>query len=521
MIPLFSTEQIRNADKYAIEELNIPGIALMENASLSVFNAILKNYNPDADNAKIGVIAGKGNNGGDAFAVARHFINAGFSVTVIFVGDKKELKGDALINFTVLGRLINKVKNGKLYFYTSRNDLNKIKYSDFIIDGLLGTGAKGVLREPYKTVIDFVNKLNAIKVAIDLPSGLNLETSTATTMFHADLTVTLADLKAGLFYGKGYEYGGKIEKGSIGIGKEYFNNLSVTEYLIEPEDAFYGLPQKHKSLHKYSGGKVLAVVGSGNFIGAASLVVQSLFQVGTGAVLLAFPKSIRNLIAPKIGDAVFSVYNDDGKEYLSFQNVNELKAKIEWADVLALGSGLGRNAETIEAIEVILQKYKSKKMVIDADAIYAVAEVGYAKFNLMNKILTPHHAEFAHLIGTSVTELQTEILAYGKEFVEKTKSVLVLKGAPTIIFTPNGEALINSAGNAGMAKFGTGDVLTGVIAGIISYSKKIEQSVISAVYLHSFAADLLLGKETEYGITATKIKDNLPDAINFIRNSII
>jgi len=160
-------------------------------------------------------------------------------------------------------------------------------------------------------------------------------------------------------------------------------------------------------------------------------------------------------------------------------------------------------------------------MVIDADAIYAIGEIGISKFNLKNKILTPHHAEFSHLIGISVDELQLNLLQYGKEFVQNTKSILVLKGAPTIIFLPNGEVLINSAGNVGMAKFGSGDVLTGIISGLVSNSSNIEKAVISAVYLHSLSADLLLNKETELGITATKIEENIPNAISFLRNSII
>ena len=142
-------------------------------------------------------------------------------------------------------------------------------------------------------------------------------------------------------------------------------------------------------------------------------------------------------------------------------------------------------------------------------------------FDLTNKILTPHHAEFAHLIGITTEELQSNLLKYGRDFAQKTKSILILKGAPTIIFLSNGDALINSTGNVGMAKFGTGDVLSGVVSGIVSNSRNIESAVIAGVYLHGLSADLLLEQETEYGITATKIMENLPHAISFLRNSII
>jgi NAD(P)H-hydrate epimerase len=521
MIPLFTTEQIRNADNYAIEQLKIPGIVLMENAALSVFNSIKQNFNLIEGISQIGIIAGKGNNGGDAFAVARHFVNVGFLVNVLFVGLEKELKGDALINFTIFKELTQKVNNGNLFFYKTKSDLNKIKNSTVLIDGLLGTGTKGEIKEPYKSIINFANGINAFRVANDLPSGLNLETSTGFPIFNADLTVTLAEFKTGLFYGNGYEFSGKIEKGSIGIGNEYFENQIVENYLIEPEDALIGLPKKKKTLHKYSNGKVLAIAGSGKYIGAASLLVRSLFQIGTGSVLLAFPKPIRNLISTNIGEAVFASYNDDGKEYFTTNSILDIKKQLDWCDLIAIGSGLGREKETIIAVSEIITKYNNKKMVIDADAIFAIAEIGVSKFNLKNKILTPHHAEFSHLLGISVEELNKNILHYGKKFAQTTKSILVLKGAPTIIFLPNGESLINSAGNVGMAKFGSGDVLTGIISGLVANTSDIEKAVISAVYLHSLSADLLLEKETEFGITATKIGENITNAISFLRNSII
>jgi len=469
----------------------------------------------------IGIVAGKGNNGGDAFAVARHFINNGFVVKILFIGKRNDLKGDAAINFNILTKLIRQVQISELIFYKTKRDLSKLKYCDIIIDGLLGTGTKGEISEPYKSIIESINQLDSIKISIDLPSGLNLETSTASTIVDADLTVTLADFKSGLFYGKGYEFAGKIDKGSIGIGDEYFENLNVSEYLIEPEDAFLGLPQKKKVSHKYSNGKVLAIAGSGKYSGAASLLVRSLFQVGNGSALLAFPKSVRNLISTNIGETVFAPYNDDEREYLTHSNIAEFEDQIKWADVIAIGSGLGREEETLEAVASIIKKYKSKKMVIDADALFAIGEIGYSKFDLKNKVLTPHHGEFSHLVGITTDELQSNLLKYGRDFAKKTKSILVLKGAPTIIFLSNGDALINSTGNVGMAKFGTGDVLTGVISGLISYSQNIESAVIAGVYLHGLSADLLLEQETEYGITASKIMENLPHAISFLRNSII
>ncbi len=518
MIPLFNTEQVRSADKYAIEELNIPSIALMENASLNVLKFI-KEYYPSARNFSI--IAGKGNNGGDGFATARHLTNENNNVIVIFVGKENDLKGDALTNYTVLKNLRKKKSNLKIKSYKSLKDLSEFSKSDIIIDALLGTGTKGEPREPYKSIIKYINKLNTVKVAVDLPSGLNLDTASGSTIINAELTITLADFKSGLFYGKGYEYSGKVVKGSIGIGSEFFDKQSVKEYLIEPEDAYNGLPVKAKTLHKYSNGKVLVIAGSGGYPGAAALTTNSVFKAGSGAVFLAYPKSVKSLVIPKLNEAILYPYDDKGKEFLSLKNIDELKAKIDWADLLSIGPGLGRANETVEAVNYLLRKYSKKKFVIDADAIYALGQTTYSKKMLEDKVLTPHHSEFAQLIGISVSELQSNLLKYSRDFVNKYGCTLVLKGAPTIIFTKNGDALINSSGNVGMAKFGTGDVLTGIIAGFSAISHNFENSTISAVYLHSLSADLLLDEYTEYSIIPTLIMENLHNAINFLRKSFI
>ena len=518
MIPLFSIDQVRNADRYAIEQLKIPSISLMENASLSVFNFI-KEYYPSARN--VGVICGRGNNGGDGFATARHLINDNHQVTIIYAGKESELNGDALLNYTVLKNLLKYYSTSKLKTFKSTKDIGELAKCDLIVDALLGTGTKGELREPYKSIIQHLNEINIPIVSIDLPSGLNLDKSSGSIIVNAELTVTLADYKTGLFYGEGYKYAGKVVKGSIGIGSEYFNKQAVTEYLIEPEDALVGLPNKDKNLHKYSNGKILVIAGSGSYPGAAALTTNSILKSGGGAVFLAYPKSVRSLVVPKMDEAILLPYEDRGMEILSTDTIREIKDRFDWADLISIGPGLGRADETIEAVEQILKKGTDKRFVIDADAIYAMSKFNLKKTDLRNKVLTPHHAEFSNLIGISNFELENDLMSYGRKFVREHKCTLVLKGAPSIIFTENGDSLINSVGNVGMAKFGTGDVLTGIISGLSAISPDFEKSIISAVYLHSLAADLLLEEYSEFGITPTLIMENLHNAIKFLRNSFI
>ena len=523
MIPLFSTDQIREIDNFAINELKIPGIILMENASHEIYHIVEEKFLRGDKTKKIGIICGRGNNGGDGFAAARHFANNDYEVVVLYLDEEDKLSPDSAFNFRILIKLselsstVDKIIYKK---YSSTKDLNKLKECDVILDALLGSGAKGELREPYKSIIEKLNKFNAYKVAIDIPTGLDADTGFASSsVFKTDLTITLGEFKRGLFFGDGYANAGEVVKGYIGIGSSIYEKYEPREFLIEPEDAYDSLPHKNKNLHKYSAGKVLTIAGSGSFPGAAVLTTKASLKIGAGASILCFPKSVRKLIYKNLVEVVVHSYQDNGKEFLSEENIIEISEKFEWADVLAIGPGLGRNENTQKAVLRIIKEHKVKRMVIDADALFALRNGKYKDYNLNDYILTPHLGEFAILTGIDTKNLRKDILKFGREFVEQTKSYLVLKGAPTLVFLPNGEVLINTSGNPGMAKFGTGDVLTGVIAGLLAQLKQIEVSLVAGVYIHSLASDLLINKFTELGFTASDIIDNLPRTIKFIRKS--
>jgi len=520
MIPLYSTKQIRQIDEFAISKLGIPGVVLMENASREIFQKIADRIE-HLDSPKIGFICGKGNNGGDGFAAARHFSNTGYEVVIIYLGTEKEMSDDCRFNYQVLKKLSSTNKKISLKKFSSISSLNSLKHCTIVCDAILGSGSQGALREPYLSIIRYLNKLKSIKVAIDIPTGLNADIGFAENSFNADFTITLGQLKKGLFFCDGYICSGEVEKGGIGIPDSLYDQFIPNEFLIEPEDALLGLPVKAKNLHKYSAGKVLTIAGSGSLPGAAVLTATSALKIGAGASILCFPKSVRELVHKKLGEVVVKSYEDSGKEYLSEKNIEEFKDKIKWADVVAIGPGLSREKETQKAVLSLLKKYNSKKIVIDADGIFALGQGRYRNLNLRNSILTPHHAEFASLIGISNSELKKDILKYGKDFVKKTGAYLVLKGAPSIIFTPEGDALINTTGNPALAKFGTGDVLTGFIAGLLSQQNDIEKAVVTAVYLHSLAADILAEKRTKLDILASDIQNYIPQTIKFLVNSVV
>jgi len=518
MIPLFSNDQIRSIDNIAITRYGFPGPVLMENASLEIFHFLNKKFLQHQKVSRIGFVCGKGNNGGDGFAAARHCLNNGYQVKILYLGNEDELSEDALLNFRIVSGYTDFDILLSLKKFSNLKDIAWLKDCDVIVDALLGSGTKGELREPYKSIVQKLNELKSFKVAIDIPTGLDADTGYGSTIFKADLTITLGEYKRGLFFNDGYTNSGEVVKGNIGISSSFYNSLEVNEYLIEPEDVFAILPDKKKNIHKYSSGKVLNIAGSGKLPGAAVLTSKASLKIGAGASILAYPHSVRKLIHKNLTEVIVETYDDNGKEYLSVGSLKDLKKRIEWADVLSIGPGLGREEETIEALFKLYKNTSSKIKVIDADGLFAINK-RYNKLNLKNSILTPHTGEFSSLIGIDIAELKKDTLKYGKEFVKETSAYLVLKGAPTIIFLPSGEALINSTGNPGMAKFGTGDVLTGVIAGLAAQLKNIEDAVIAGVYIHSLSADLLLNKFTEYGYTASDIINNLPNAIKFLRKS--
>jgi ADP-dependent NAD(P)H-hydrate dehydratase / NAD(P)H-hydrate epimerase len=516
MIPLYSTSQIKDLDNYAINKASLPGILLMENAALNIAGSVLEKLSSLNLGNSIGILCGKGNNGGDGFAVARHLANEGCKVTIISIGKPEELSPDSRMNFNILKNLNH--PNITIITYSSIKDIKYFNKCDTIIDALLGSGAKGPLKEPYSSIIKEINKLNLFKISVDIPTGLDADKGYGELIFNSHMTITLGGYKKGLFFNDGYASAGEILKKGIGVDESLLEAYHTDDYLIEPEDAFILLPQKGKGINKYSAGKVFTIAGSVKLPGASVLASKAALNIGAGASILAFPKAGRGLITRSLSEVITETYGEL-EEYLVPENISSLQKRIDWADVIAIGPGLGRNEATQKAVIKILKDNPSKRFVVDADAIYALKNENYKKIKLNNSILTPHHVEFSNLLGININELRKDLLSFGKQFARKSGAVLVLKGAPSIIFNSDGETFINSNGNPGLAKFGTGDVLTGVIAGLYTQIKNAEDASVCGVYLHSLAADLLEDKMTEYCYTAGDIINHLFESIKFLRKS--
>ena len=518
MIPLYTTSQIRNLDSFAIKRLKVPGTVLMENAAIGIYQSVLERV----DNINcVGFVCGKGNNGGDGYAVARHFSNAGCDVKVISLGTENDMSEDCKTNYNILKNLSSQRKNLKVKQFKSANDISWLKDCNVIVDAILGSGFTGELKEPYSLFVKSLNKIPAFKCAIDVPTGLNADTGYGDVVFKSDLTVTLGEFKKGLFIGSGYEFCGEVVLKEIGIGRDYFDDINPDTYLIEPEDVYSTLPNRDKTVHKYSAGKVLSIAGSYKYPGAATLTSQSALVSGAGASILAIPESAKKLIHKDLLEVVVESYGNEKAKYFNVEALNSLQQKIKWADVVAIGPGLGREDETVKAVQEFILDQKFKFAVIDADALFALDKVFLEKVNLKNCILTPHLGEFSQMIGVESSMIEKDISRYGRDFATKQKCILVLKGAPSLIFNSDGEVFVNTTGNSGMAKFGTGDVLTGIISGLLSQNKDLETAAIAGVYLHSLSADLLLKEMPISNYLASDIMNNYPSAVKFLEESIV
>ncbi len=518
MVPLYTPAQIRGLDKIAIEELHAPGILLMENAANNLRNIFCEIYPPN-EFPEVAVLCGKGNNGGDGFALARLLLIEGYSVTVLCLFKKETFSPDALTQFELLTRLKKSCPRLDIRSYTTKRDLKTLLTADVFVDAILGSGASGSLTGPILEVVQFVNELPIPKFAVDLPTGLDAETGCAECSIDAEVTVTLGGLKQGLFFSEGYAFSGEVYEAGIGIPSEILQRQKTQTWLIEPEDVLQLLPGKPKNINKYSAGKVFTIAGSLTYPGAALLSSVAAFKVGTGASSLAFPKSLATMAhAHEEHQLIVRKYDDCELGYLRSENVDGLSVDINKVDVICLGPGLGREVETIVAIRKIIKNFEEKLFVLDADALFAI-DWNSKRPVLPHLIVTPHLGEFAAMLNINTVLLRKDLLGYGRMFSKLFKCTLVLKDFRTLIFSPDGEVYIIPVGNSGLAKFGSGDVLSGVIAGLFAQTKEALSAVICGTYIHGLAADILKERKSIYGYTAADLLEIIPEAITFIEAS--
>jgi hydroxyethylthiazole kinase-like uncharacterized protein yjeF len=510
MMKVTTAEQMQELDRKAIEIFRIPGIVLMENAGRGASEVIFNAF-PDLTDKKVAIFTGKGNNGGDGFVIARYLQNRGISVKVYLLADPKGLRGDAETNFQIFHRM-----KGEVISVPSSKDYQKVKKElekfDLLIDAIFGTGLDAEVRGYYREVIDHINTLQKPTVAIDIPSGLDANTGKPLgTAVRASLTVTFALPKVGQLIPPGPDYVGEVKLVDIGYPKKLVEEEKIQTHLIEKEETtrWLSIP-RHLDTHKGDYGHLLVIAGSVGKTGAAAMACEAALRVGAGLVTLAIPKSLNAIMEMKLTEVMTEPLPETPKQTLSLRAFNSILRICENKKAVIIGPGVGTFKET-QSLILKLIKTLNLPIILDADGLTALATQPKT-LPLPNRslILTPHPGEMAKLIRSTSKEVQDDRIGITRSFSQSHHVYLVLKGYRTLIATPKGEIYINPTGNPGMASGGTGDVLTGMIGGLICQGYDILQSLQMAVYLHGLGGDTVARDVGEKSLIATDIIDKLP-----------
>ncbi|HXE97888.1 MAG TPA: NAD(P)H-hydrate dehydratase [Dongiaceae bacterium] len=499
---------MQEIDKQAFEEYGIPGLQLMENAGRCCVEEIIAEF---GSHGRCVVMAGKGNNGGDGHVIARLLGQQGWSVKVIVLAGREQVVGDASVNLDKLaGSVIEHcTREGQL----SAGHAEEIFQADLIVDALLGTGLSSAVSGTYLEAIKLMNASGRPVVAVDIPSGIDGTTGRVQgEAVRANLTVTFAFAKLGHVLYPGAEHTGRLVVADIGIPTEVMEAAAGYDF-INADAARPMLRRRERTAHKGSFGHCLIVAGSKGKTGAAALAANSAVRAGSGLVTLGAAESIHGILEVKTTEVMTIPLSDSGDGHLTSSAFSAIEALLAGKDAVAVGPGLGRHPET-DALVRSLVETVALPLVIDADGLNALAEdmTVLQRKKSRQIILTPHPGEMSRLLGTSIPDVEAKRISVAQEFASTCGVFLVLKGARTVIASPDGSVAINGSGNPGMATGGMGDVLTGIIVSLLGQGYTGWDACRLGVFLHGFAADLVAREKGEIGMNASDVLEKLPFA---------
>lgn len=508
---IVTNKEIQEIDKWAIKKLGIPGSVLMENAGRGCVNVIEEYFDPT--NLAVLIVCGKGNNGGDGFVIGRHLQNRGAFVKVILTGHGSSLKHDALLNYKL-------AKKAGIEIHET-TDLTKIKRvlnsfdPDLIIDAIFGTGFKGPVKGFYHRLINMINDTEKFIFSIDIPSGINADDGQFKKVsVIADATATMCLPKLGNYLYPGRELCGDLYVVDIGIPYNLIDNGYPR--VIQFEDIYHLMPSRPPDGNKGTFGNVLIIAGARGYSGAAAMAAISALKVGAGLVRLAAPKSIMNSLEAKLMEIVKIPLAETDNETISQAATDQLLPHLEKTDVVVIGPGITTNPETAAFFLNFLPKI-TVPLIIDADALNIIAnKIGALKKLHAPFILTPHPGELSRMIKLTPAQINSARVDLAPKIARELSGILVLKGAPTIIASPDREIYINPTGNSGLASAGSGDVLVGMISGFLAQNLSLLEASILGVFIHGLCADLAVQTSNEYSLTAGDLIDSIPDSINYI-----
>ena len=507
---IVSPEQMREIDRTAIEELGIPGRKLMERAGRAVADRVLGMLGPDLEQKNVILLAGKGNNGGDALVAARLLEDEGIKTRTYLLGRPTEIKGDASAN---LGRLFR--NRAILVELTEDQELKDLRENlsdaDLIVDGIFGTGFRGKAEGIAATVIELINRTPTPVVAIDIPSGLGGEFGEVGGIaVRAAVTVTMGLAKTGLVRGEGLKYAGRIEIADIGFPPEAIDPVAAELELLTPAELAGCLSPRSPVDHKGVYGRLLILAGSPGMTGAACLTATAALRAGAGLVTVGLPESLNSILEVKCTEAMTVPLAETSRRTLAPAARPAIESFLKNADLAALGPGLSQNPETGKLIRELIRDCPLP-LVIDADGLNLLAEDTEVLTGAKApRILTPHPGEMSRLTGLSPAEILRDREGIAQSFARKYDCVLVLKGAGTIVAGPEGPPAVNITGNPGMATGGTGDVLTGLIAGFLAQGVEPVAAARLGVYVHGAAGDRAAEKVGQISLIASDCIEAVP-----------
>lgn len=514
MRKILTAAQMQTIDKRAIEEYGIPGMILMENAGRGAVD-FLKGRFPGLGSKKVVVFAGKGNNGGDGFVMARHLLNLGAEVRVLLVGKISELKADARRNLEIalkIGVEINEVDAGNFKSFDHR-----LRHSDLIVDAIFGTGLSQPAVGFFAEVFEAVNQLRKFVVSVDIPSGVDSDSGRLTgPHIEADLTLALAALKRSHVIFPAAQVMGDVEVIDIGVPLKAWDSGSQPLQMTEPGDVAAWFRRRSRNAHKGDFGHALVVAGSLGKGGAAGLAALGALRAGGGLTTLALPESCWKAVEFNPLEVMTVPLPETKNGTLALKAKDPLMEQIQGKSVVAVGPGVSTDPETVQLLKEFLPAVRLP-LVLDADALNCLAlSGGLDCLKSPEVILTPHPKEMSRISGLSVQEIQENRVETARRFAMENSVSLELKGARSIMAFADGSVFINPTGNPGMATAGSGDVLTGIIAGLISQGLKIDRAVIAGTYLHGLAGDIYCEKNLEASMIAGDLLDNLPESMRRI-----
>lgn len=518
MTKIITAAQMQELDRRTILEAHIPAATLMERAGSSVASCLEQRWGP-LPGKTVTVVCGKGNNGGDGFVAARLLRRRHANVRVLAMASVSELSREAA---TMYKQFVRGAGKSSVYLYTSKAQTQALlQDSDILIDALLGTGLSSTVTGRYADAIDCINEAGRPVVAIDLPSGLHADTGAILgRAIRASLTVTFGLPKLGLYQSYGIDLAGEVAIADIGIPLPYIDAIKSRATLITEHEVRTYLPRRQPSSHKGTFGHAGIIAGSVGKTGAAAMAARAALRVGAGLVTVAIPTSVNDILEAKLLEAMTVPMPETKARTFARTALDRLVAFMAARTAIAIGPGLSTHPETVELVQA-LTKQLDRPAILDADALNALTgRTALLASCKTPPIITPHPGEMARLEADATPQtVNSDRIGTASRFARERGLFVVLKGARTIVARPDGAVAICPTGNPGMATGGTGDVLTGMMVGLLAQGMPSWEAACAATYLHGAAGDSAAARKGQAGLIAGDVIEEIPHALRLLQQS--